>query len=82
MKSKERGLGDEFLDALAAALELIEERGDSLPRLETFHSRRNVRRYTTLRFPFHVIFEIRETEILVIAVAHARRKPNYWARRK
>ncbi len=33
------------------------------------------------RFPYKLIFEIKETEIIVVALAHHKRKPGYWKNR-
>jgi len=33
------------------------------------------------RFPFHVIYRVMPTQIIVLAVAHQRRRPLYWADR-
>lgn len=33
------------------------------------------------RFPFHVIYRAEQTQIVVLAVAHQRRRPAYWMRR-
>ena len=32
------------------------------------------------RFPFHVIYRVMPAQIIVLAVAHQRRRPAYWAR--
>jgi|SRR5690606_6878372 len=34
------------------------------------------------RFPYKLIFKIEEQEIIIIAVAHHKRKPSYWKKRK
>lgn len=34
------------------------------------------------RFPYVIFYRVTESEIRVIAVAHAKRKPGYWTRRK
>ncbi len=33
------------------------------------------------RFHYDVIYIVRDDEVLVVAVAHQRRKPGYWRRR-
>jgi plasmid stabilization system protein ParE len=39
------------------------------------------RRYLLRRFPFSVVCRVEETRILIVAVAHGRRRPNYWMHR-
>jgi plasmid stabilization system protein ParE len=36
------------------------------------------RRVLLQGFPFSLIYEVAASEILVVAVAHHRRRPNYW----
>ena len=36
------------------------------------------RRRSLRRFPYAVIFEVRQDTITVMAIAHHRRKPGYW----
>ena len=81
-EAKQLGLGHEFLDCFEQAMQAVENRPDAFPRMETFHSVRNVRRCPLPRFPFNVVYEIGGSELLVLAVAHVRRRPNYWRRRK
>ncbi len=33
------------------------------------------------RFPFQLVYVIESTGVLVLAVAHGRRRPGYWRRR-
>jgi toxin ParE1/3/4 len=40
------------------------------------------RRYILRRFPYSVFYYVAADEIRVIAVAHHRRRPSYWAGRK
>ena len=39
------------------------------------------RRYLLRRFPFSIVYRFRNEVVLVVAFAHARRKPGYWAKR-
>jgi toxin ParE1/3/4 len=39
------------------------------------------RRYVLRRFPFSVVYRIEARRILIVAVAHARRRPGYWRSR-
>lgn len=40
------------------------------------------RRHLLRRFPYSIIYEVDAAELRVIAVAHQRRRPGYWAGRK
>jgi hypothetical protein len=71
------GLGEAFLESLTRKLAAIER----LPRLHSLISspraRREVRRAVLRRFPYSIIHEVRTTEIVVLAVAHGRRRFGY-----
>ena len=36
------------------------------------------RRYVITRFPYGIVYQIRANEILVVAVMHLKRQPDYW----
>lgn len=80
-EDKRAGLGDQFLDTIQHGFELIEEHPHRYMRIETTDENREVRRYVVKRFPFLIIYEVLSTEVLVVAVAHAKRKPRYWESR-
>lgn len=42
---------------------------------------RDIRRCSVKRFPFWVLYRIKGETILIVAVAHQRRAPNYWRNR-
>lgn len=42
---------------------------------------KNTRKRALRRFPYSVIFQDREEMILVVAIAHAKRRPGYWSNR-
>jgi plasmid stabilization system protein ParE len=65
-----------YIDALDAAFTQIAADPDRFPRIDQIHRRCLVR-----RFPFRVIFRVVEQRIVVIAVAHLKREPDYWRRR-
>ena len=70
------GLGDAFLNEVLNALDRIGE----FP--EAWHPcSKRTRRCQTRRFPYGIIYQIREEEILIVAVANLHRKPDYWADR-
>ena len=42
---------------------------------------KSTRRWLVKEFPFGVIYRASQDEVLIVAVAHLRRKPDYWAGR-
>ena len=44
--------------------------------------RNNRRRFPLRKFPYSIIYYVRDEELRVIALAHHRRKPEYWTGRK
>ncbi len=77
---KERtGLGAEFLEALEAGLDLIEE--GSLPLLPMpgkASTLRGAKRLILKRFPYDIVALEMGSEVFIIAIAHHSRKPGYW----
>jgi hypothetical protein len=67
------GLGDAFLAEVLNAVDRI----GKFP--EAWHPcSKRTRRCQTRRFPYGVIYQIREKEILIVAIANLHRKPDYW----
>lgn len=77
-EAQEQGLGFELFEEIWATIERIER----YPQAWQFIGPRT-RRCQTHRFPYGVIYQIREEEdeILIVAVAHLHRKPSYWQNR-
>ena len=75
-ESEAAGLGTEFLDEVQRAIDVLREYPQSGRPIG-----RNVRRALLIRFPFSLIYADEPDVILVIAVAHQRRRPGYWRRR-
>jgi len=72
------GLGSEFFDAVAATLTLIE----SSPELgTTIPADGHTRRVLVARFPYQVVYRLGPTEIVIVAIAHLKRRPGYWKNR-
>jgi plasmid stabilization system protein ParE len=44
--------------------------------------RKNRRRFPLRRFPYSIIYYVSGDELRVVALAHHRRRPTYWDRRK
>jgi plasmid stabilization system protein ParE len=71
------GLGDDFLDDVERAIETLQEH----PRIGSPAGRR-FRKLHIRRFPFNLIYADRTDEIVIVAVAHQRKRPGYWRRRQ
>ena len=76
------GLGESFAKAVNKCLDQILANPRLYPRLVQGHANREVRSCLLERFPYSVIYEILETEIVILAIAHHRRRPGYWRRRR
>lgn len=76
-ESQSRGLGVRFAEALREAVARIEMDPMLYPEAGS-----GTRRCLTRMFPFGVIYRAHGDEIVIIAVAHLKRKPGYWRGRK
>ena len=72
------GLGDQLLGEIERALERIEIAPERFAIWEPYDGAEEFRRCLLKRFPYVVIFEHRPEEVLVVAISHVRRRPNYW----
>jgi len=77
-EAQEPGLGFELFEEVWAAIERIEQYPQAWQSVSP-----RTRRCQTNRFPYGVIYQIREkeSEILIVAVAHLHRNPSYWRNR-
>lgn len=74
--SRSRVAALDFADELKAALTRLGKAPQICPPYL-----RGTRRMLLDRFPFCVVFRERPHDIQVVAVAHAKRRPGYWAKR-
>jgi plasmid stabilization system protein ParE len=81
-EDRQSGLGKQFIDEYQDAILRILAAPASYARLETTRSRRNLHRCFLKRFPYYVGYELLDDEIVILAVAHMKRRPNYWIRRR
>ena len=71
------GLGEAFLDDVERAIETVRESpgiGASMGR--------GFRKSILRRFPFTIVYARRDEEIVIVAIAHQRRRPGYWRGRQ
>jgi hypothetical protein len=67
------GLGYEFLQEVTGALQRIKEAPERWPEVEF-----GLRRYRLSRFPFEICYRVHHERLIILAVAHSSRRPNYW----
>jgi plasmid stabilization system protein ParE len=65
-----------FVTEVLRALQNIAAAPDTWPRI-----RANERRFVLKRFPYSIIYRIRENDVFITALAHQRRLPGYWRSR-
>lgn len=71
------GVGAQFVDQVEAVLRLIE----TAPSGGTVFRKGPYRTWRVVGFPFVVAYVPEPDRVLVLAVAHTRRRPGYWVRR-
>lgn len=71
------GLGTDYL----AEFEEVMARICASPNFYPLVGARDIRKAGLKRFPFHVIYRVEHAQIVILAIAHQRRRPAYWAGR-
>jgi toxin ParE1/3/4 len=74
--NKRAGLGRDLKLEIRAALARIQQHPGAFAA-----DRRHLRRCLLKRFPFSVVYREEEDAIWIIALAHHKRRPNYWRTR-
>ncbi len=70
------GLGVRFQEAVSLAVrQAVEQPDHGAPRSK------NTRRRLVKGFPFSVIYRANPTEVVIVAIAHQRKRADYWAKR-
>ena len=73
---RRRGLGDEFLSSLEAAVEKVRRQPLSYSVVHETYRRALLR-----RFPYAIFFEYEDSTVTVYAVFHTSREPGKWRQR-
>ena len=77
-EARRAGLGAEFFDAVAATLTLIEAN----PAIgQAISADGRTRRALVAKFPYQVVYRVRPSELVIVAIAHLKRRPGYWKAR-
>jgi plasmid stabilization system protein ParE len=78
-ENEQPALGEVFLTEIFRAAAAIEE---SPSAWATFGKSRRVRRFVLARFPFAILYQLDGSSVVILAIAHTRRRPNYWRARR
>jgi toxin ParE1/3/4 len=70
------GLGIDFIDTIELAVLDIEQNPELWPVIDN-----RIRRRLVHRFPFCLLYRIDPEEILLLAIMHLHRHPDYWTNR-
>jgi hypothetical protein len=73
----EVGLGFDFSVEIFTAVNNIINYPEAWPIVED-----DIRRCLINRFPFGVLYSLEQTSVLILAVMHQRRQPDYWKNRR
>jgi toxin ParE1/3/4 len=80
-EDRDPGLGEDFLRELDEAFAVLQELPTVWPYWPRIGKEHGVHRYPLKRFPFGVAYLIEDAELVIVAVAHDRRRPGYWLHR-
>jgi len=72
-KKQEIGLEKLFLDEIEKALKKIQKNPERYHLIED-----NIRKYIIKQYPYKIIYTIKPETIIIIAIVHQKRKPDYW----
>lgn len=76
-EGKRAGLGSEFETEVQEAVKRVARTPQAFP----LHGTTGLRKCTVPRFPYTVFFMDLEDSVWIAAVAHQRRRPDYWSHR-
>jgi len=75
-EDKQSGLGQDFAIEIYSTVERVLAYPDAWPNIE-----RDIKRSLVRRFPYGVLYSKIETEIIIVAIMHLNREPDYWMTR-
>ena len=69
-------LGENFLDIIENAINEIAEHPETCPEID-----KGIRKLVVRRFPFSILYQVFNNEIIVVAIMHYKQKLRYWVDR-
>lgn len=76
-EEQKKGLGLDFLSEVERTVSKIQQN----PNLGTPYKVAGLCRYVMQRFPFLIFYREFEEMIWIVAIAHSKRRPDYWKQR-
>ena len=67
------GLGEQFVNEVEGCAVLLLDLPEIGRRVGQF------RRFPLRKFPFALIYEVQDDDLIIAAVSHHRRRPGYWS---
>lgn len=78
-EERRAGLGGEFFDSVVGMMEVIA----ATPEIGTaVGTDTRTRRILVPRFPYQIVYHLDPSEVVVVAIAHLKRRPQYWKTRQ
>lgn len=77
-ENEQSGLGGEFVTAVSQAIDCLVENPLLVSRR---HRLRDIRWTRPRRFPYRIVYEVRESTVVVICVSHSSRDEHHWRER-
>ncbi len=75
---REFGVGGRFADAVRGAIDAACESPESWAKWPAWDREPTVRSKGVEMFPYRVVYFARGAVIVIVAVAHSKRRPGYW----
>lgn len=75
-ESESPGLGGRFLDEVERGIDSITKNPDAGTKI-----RGEIRRRILRKFPYGILYSVKQDDIRILAIMNLRRKPAYWVGR-
>ena len=72
-EARRAGLGQEYLESVQRALDLVMENPRAYPIVH-----RDARRALLRRFPYGLFYRLIREQVIIVACFHAKRNPRWW----
>lgn len=80
-RARSQDVARRFRGAVGASIALVRENPTRWGLLPKVPQQLAIRRVRVKDFPYSVIYMVHDAEVVVLAIAHGRRRPGYWRQR-